>query len=69
MRKTFELVAESGSAPADLDRLFAFLQADPAGALDGVRDVSNMPLNEEPQRVRADLENTQRLFDSAGVYS
>jgi uncharacterized protein YbjT (DUF2867 family) len=68
-RKTFELVAETGSAQDDFDRLFAPLQSDPAGALDGVRDVSNMPLNEEPQRVCADLENTQRLFDSAGVYS
>lgn len=66
-RKTFELVAETGPAPDDLDPLFASLQVDPTGALDAVRDAPNMPLHEEPQRVRADLENTVRLFDPQGV--
>lgn len=55
-RKTFELVAETGPAPADFDALFAPLDADPDGALDGVRDLPNMPLDEEPQRVRNDLD-------------
>jgi hypothetical protein len=32
-----------------------------------VRDASNMPLHEEPQRVRVDLENTVRLFSRRGV--
>jgi uncharacterized protein YbjT (DUF2867 family) len=62
-RKTFELVAERGPAPRgpeDLDALFAPLEADPPGALDAVRDAPNMPLDEEPARVREDL---RRLTD------
>lgn len=55
-RKTFELVAAKGPAQTDLDALFAPLEADPRGALDGVRDTANMPLEDEPQRVRDDLE-------------
>ncbi len=54
-RKTFELVAATGPAPEDFDRLFAPLKADPPDALDGVHDTPNMPLNDEPQRVRDDL--------------
>jgi len=56
--KTFELVAEHGPAPEDLDPLFAALDQDPPKALDGVHDTSNMPMDDEPQRVRQDL----RLF-------
>jgi hypothetical protein len=56
LRKTFELVAIAGPAPDDLDALFAPLGAEPQGALDGVHDVANMPLEDEPQRVRDDLE-------------
>jgi len=55
LRKTFELVAETGPAPEDFDALFASLDADPEGAIDGVRDMANMPLDDEPQRVRDDL--------------
>jgi uncharacterized protein YbjT (DUF2867 family) len=55
-RKTFELVATTGPAPPDLDALFAPLEADPPGALDGVHDAANMPLEDEPQRVRDDLD-------------
>ena len=54
-RKTFELVAERGPAPDDFDALFAPMDADPQGALDAVRDTDNMPLAQEPARVRADL--------------
>jgi uncharacterized protein YbjT (DUF2867 family) len=54
-RKTFELVAATGPAPKDFDQLFAPIEADPPGALDGVHDTPNMPLNDEPQRVRDDL--------------
>ena len=54
-RKTFELVAERGPATTDLDALFASLDADAVGALDAVRDASNMPLADEPARVREDL--------------
>jgi len=56
LRKTFELVATTGQAPEDFDALFAPLEKDTRGALDGVHDVANMPLDDEPQRVRDDLE-------------
>ena len=55
VRKTFELVATAGPASHDFDSLFAELDPDPPGALDGVRDMDNMPLDGEPQRVRDDL--------------
>jgi uncharacterized protein YbjT (DUF2867 family) len=55
LRKTFELVADTGPAQDDLDPLFAALEADSADALDGVKDITNMPLGEEPERVRDDL--------------
>ncbi len=55
LRKTFELIATTGPAQDDLDALFVPLDADPHGALDGVRDRSNQPLEDEPKRVRDDL--------------
>jgi uncharacterized protein YbjT (DUF2867 family) len=51
-RKTFELVAERGPASDDFDALFTALEADPPGALDAVGDAPNMPLAQEPERVR-----------------
>lgn len=57
LRKTFELVAKKGPAQEDLDVLFAPLEPDVAGALDAVRDLDNMPLEGEPQRVRDALHN------------
>ena len=59
--KTFELVAESGPAQAELGPLFAALDLDAPGSLDGVRDAENMPLDQEPRRVRDDLEHLQHL--------
>jgi uncharacterized protein YbjT (DUF2867 family) len=56
LRKTFELVATTGPAPDDFDALFAPLDADPQGALDGVHDMANMPLEDEPRPVRDDLD-------------
>lgn len=53
--KTFELVAERGTEPDDVEPLFAALDADPRDSIDGVRDEDNMPLNDEPERVRDDL--------------
>lgn len=53
--KTFELVAETGPEPKDLAPLFAAVQADAAGAPDGVGDAANMPPEQEPQEVRDDL--------------
>ena len=55
-RKTFELVAEKGPAPPNLDPLFAALEADPVGSLDGVRDSDNQPLAQEPAEVREELD-------------
>ncbi len=55
-RKTFELVATTGAAQQDLEPLFAALEADPPRSLDAVHDSPNMPLEEEPQRVRDDLD-------------
>jgi uncharacterized protein YbjT (DUF2867 family) len=55
LRKTFELVASKGPAQKDFDALFAALDADPENALDGVRDLPNQPLDDEPQPVRDDL--------------
>jgi uncharacterized protein YbjT (DUF2867 family) len=60
-RKTFELVATTGAAPDELDPLFAALQADPAGAVDGARDTPNMPLDDEPGHVREDLATVAAL--------
>jgi uncharacterized protein YbjT (DUF2867 family) len=54
-RKTFELVAEHGPAADDFAALFGALDADREGALDGVRDLENMPVQDEPKRVRDDL--------------
>lgn len=55
LRKTFELVAEKGPAPDHLEPLFAGLDADAPGGLDAVRDLANMPPDQEPQRVLDDL--------------
>lgn len=54
-RKTFELVAEHGPPSHDFDALVAPLDADPPGAIDAAHDPANMPLDEEPARVRHDL--------------
>jgi len=56
LRKTFELIATTGLAPGDFDALFAPLEKDAQGALDGVRDAPNLPLDDEPTRVRDDLD-------------
>lgn len=57
LSKTFELVADQGPAQADLAMLFAALAPDVPGALDGVLDRANMPLEDEPDPVRAALEH------------
>lgn len=53
--KTFELVAERGEAPQDLTPLFAYLQTDDPQKNDGVLDIDNMPLREEPGCIVNDL--------------
>ena len=55
LRKTFELIAAKGPAQKNLDALFASLDVDPPHSLDAVKDTANMPLEDEPQRVRDDL--------------
>jgi NAD(P)H-binding len=65
LRKTFELISTSGPAPKDFDALFGPLDADPPGALDGVRDIANMPLADEPQKVSDELA-TARVHQSSG---
>ena len=58
--KTFELVAERGEAPADLDLLFDALAPDVA--LDGPRDRDNLPLAGEPAAVISDLDAFRGRF-------
>lgn len=53
--KTVELVAEHGAATKDSGALFAPMAVDTPGAIDAVRDVDNMPLDEEPAKVREHL--------------
>ena len=65
VRKTFELVAARGPAPESFDILFTPLQVDPLGSLDGAHDVKNMPLTDEPQRVRDDLRELRGSGDIA----
>ena len=60
LRKSLELVATQGPAQHDLDAEFARLDADQPGALDAVHDLPNMPLQEEPERVRHDFEAVSR---------
>lgn len=55
-RKTFELIATEGPAPQDLEPLFAELESDRENSLDAVNDEGNQPLEQEPKRVRDDLD-------------
>jgi hypothetical protein len=59
VRKTFELVSTKGAEQEDFDVLFGNLDPDPPGAVDGVHDTANMPVEEEPKRVRDDLDAVQ----------
>ncbi|GAB2454634.1 uncharacterized protein YbjT (DUF2867 family) [Conyzicola lurida] len=56
---TFELVAERGAEQADLEPVFAALDSDPVGTIDGVRDEGNMPASSEPRSVLADLSSLE----------
>jgi uncharacterized protein YbjT (DUF2867 family) len=53
--KTFELYATPGQETTDWNRLFGTAVPDAVGALDGVRDAGNLPLDEEPALVREEL--------------
>ncbi|MBI5160738.1 MAG: SDR family oxidoreductase [Micrococcales bacterium] len=56
VRRTFELSSERGPEQADLGPVFAALQPDPEGTVDGVLDAPNLPLENEPRRVLDDLD-------------
>lgn len=56
IRKTFELVADSGPEPEDFDALFATLDPDAKEAIDGAHDIHNMPVSTEPPAVQEELE-------------
>lgn len=60
--KTFELVAERGEAQQDLTPLFAELRNDNPQKNDGVFDIDNMPLTEEPECVINDLNLYSKTF-------
>ncbi len=60
-RKTFELIAERGPEPPDLDELLSAIDADAPGALDAAHDNANMPISEEPVAVRRDLDTTRTV--------
>jgi uncharacterized protein YbjT (DUF2867 family) len=53
--KTFELVAERGEEQADLTPLFEALQIDDPKKLDGILDMNNMPLADEPDCIVSEL--------------
>ncbi len=60
-RKTFELIAAEGPAQRDMEPLFAALDADIESSLDAAKDIANQPLDDEPQRVRDDLNSVLAL--------
>jgi uncharacterized protein YbjT (DUF2867 family) len=60
-RKTFELIAERGPEPPDLDALLAAIDADAPRALDAAHDNANMPISEEPAAVRRDLDEIRTM--------
>jgi hypothetical protein len=57
--KTFELVAETGPATRDFNRLFDTVDADVIGAVDGLHDATNMPLDQEPPEVLKELDSVR----------
>ncbi|MEU2955775.1 SDR family oxidoreductase [Streptomyces xanthochromogenes] len=53
--RTFEVFSGLGPATTDFTALFSRAEPDVPGALDAVEDRPNMPLDDEPARVRDDL--------------
>lgn len=58
--RTFELVADHGQEQDDLTPVFAALQSDTPGSLDGFLDQDNLPLGEEPTPVLHELQRLGR---------
>jgi uncharacterized protein YbjT (DUF2867 family) len=53
--RTVEVFSTDGPAIADWAAAFAATDADQPGALDGIHDRTDLPLEAEPERVRADV--------------
>ncbi|MFE7568464.1 SDR family oxidoreductase [Streptomyces sp. NPDC057539] len=64
--KTFELIAAGGQEPSDWDGFFGDLKSDESGSLDGVLDPADLPVEAEPQAVRADLDAVRSLRGANG---
>ncbi|MFG2777978.1 SDR family oxidoreductase [Streptomyces prunicolor] len=64
--KTFELIAEEGKEPSDWTELFGALKTDESGSVDGVLDPSDLPVEAEPQAVRADLDAVRSPHATSG---
>jgi uncharacterized protein YbjT (DUF2867 family) len=63
--KTFELIAVEGEEPSDWVQLFGALRGDEPGSVDGVLDPADLPVEAEPQAVRADLDAVRSLRGQA----
>ncbi|MER5913937.1 SDR family oxidoreductase [Streptomyces sp. NPDC001982] len=64
--KTFELTAAEGEEPSDWAELFGALKSDASGSVDGVLDPADLPVEAEPQAVRADLNDIRSLRGTSG---
>jgi uncharacterized protein YbjT (DUF2867 family) len=53
--RTIEVFSTDGAPVTDWDAAFTATDADRPGALDGAHDPTELPLQSEPERVRADL--------------
>ncbi|MER5805634.1 SDR family oxidoreductase [Streptomyces mirabilis] len=63
--KTFELIATEGEEPSDWAGLFRALKTDESDSVDGVLDPADLPVEAEPQAVRADLDAVRPLNGSS----
>jgi uncharacterized protein YbjT (DUF2867 family) len=66
LRKTFELHSRTGPEQADYEPVFATLDADAAGSLDGVRDPKNIRLDDQPPHILRDLEAVRAAGRTTG---
>jgi uncharacterized protein YbjT (DUF2867 family) len=58
-KRTVEVFSVDGPPVTDWSAAFAAATPDPAGALDGAKDRSSLPLDNEPEQVRTDLRRWQ----------
>jgi hypothetical protein len=66
VRRTFDLPFDDGPEQDDLGPPFATLRPDLVGAVDDVLDVTNLPLEDEPQRVLDDLKRSSAEQENDG---